>query len=201
MTHGTSRIGVRADPRDGEGHADAAAAPMIAGPASRVDAAILRGVFQPAVDWMGFDPGRALRTLLVLHAALLAVTCAAYMVLDAAGIPAASRLEAVLGFPAYAVIETVFLWTYARFQDRLGTSPFNPLVRIAMAGSAILLAALLPRILLGTAPDALLDAAGRTPAALRQGLACYAFSRWSGAAVMYLAICRKAPPRRRTSPA
>jgi hypothetical protein len=166
-------------------------------PVTRVDEAIRDGIFQPLVDRFEFHPKKAIRLLILIHAALMAGMYTAYLSLDAQDIPVMSHFEATIGIPAYGVLEVGFLWAYVRMREYFAHSAMMIALRVLMASSAILLTIIVPRVLFGTAADEYLDASGRTPFALRQATGTYILARWTFTAVMYLTLCRKPPPRRR----
>lgn len=166
---------------------------------TRLDAAIRDGIVQPIVDGFEFDPKSAVRILILIHAMLMAVMYAGYNTLDAMGIHAVSHFESTIGAPLYGVFEVGFLYASMRLREYVAHSTLMVGFRVMAASMAILMTFVIPRVLFGSAADDVLDASGRTPFALRQATGAYIVARWTFAAVLYLVICRKPPPRRRTA--
>ena len=166
-------------------------------PLTNIDGAIRDGVFQRIVDRFGFHPRNAITVLILIHAMLMAGMYAGYHALDAMGIHAISHFGSTLGVPLYGLLEVGFLYASMRLREYVSYSPIMIGFRVLMASAAILAAFLIPRVLFGTAADEFLDASGHTPFALRQADGSFILARWTFAAVLYLVICRKPPPRRR----
>lgn len=168
-------------------------------PVTKVDDAIRDGIFQPLVDRFGFHPKRAIDVLILIHALLMAAMYAGYYTLDAMGIHAVSHFESTIGAPVYGALEVGFLYGYVRLREHFTYGAVMIALRVLMASGAVLLTFIVPRVLFGTAADEYLDASGHTPFALRQATGAYILARWTFTAVMYLTLCRKPPPRRRTA--